>query len=545
MQNNYILKTKKSEILSFYYGSERAIYCKKLDSNNYPITSKVIEDVTDYFTVSLDKNDNIYIFCQNLYGDIILCKLEENTFKNKVVFKNTNGDQQNVIFKPIFFNDNMSIIYNVPIKNSKDEFLSVKTLVGGKSWTNSENIDTFSPFLNNLFHVQIVNEDNLILAYQKVGRDIQIGYKEIKNGNIYDFIVFHKTGYNIVDYSFLAYKETVHFIYIVKNLFSSQVIYRRKDINGLSNPIVLFEGQKIKSCTLSILENKLYAMFIVNNILYYSQSEDLGLSFLGVSKYRRTITQDVGKAIFISNQNIGDSCLNEIYLDTKNTLNISFLPEFSTGIFNKKSINLNREYITDIGNEKNNETNNKFISNLNNQISKPQLDKDCIKEEISSEENRESEKYNKIQSSIPLENNFMANFDLNKFNDYKLDLNSISDIKDNNLPDDNNLLIIQNKLKMLSEQLNDKNSQILQLNNIIQTKNNEKIEIEIDLRQKIKRFNEENKILLKEKNDLIEKINTLEEELKNHKIKSNESESEDLEYDRKHISNDTGNLQED
>ena len=61
MQNNYILLNRNNEILSFYYGEERAIYCKKLGSNNYPITNKIIQNVTDCFTVDIGPNKEIYI----------------------------------------------------------------------------------------------------------------------------------------------------------------------------------------------------------------------------------------------------------------------------------------------------------------------------------------------------------------------------------------------------------------------------------------------------------------------------------------------------
>ena len=86
MQNNYILKNKNNEILSFYYGEERAIYCKKLDSNNNQITSQIIQNVTDCFTVTLSPNKDIYIFCQEYNGDIILCRLEEDSFRNRILF---------------------------------------------------------------------------------------------------------------------------------------------------------------------------------------------------------------------------------------------------------------------------------------------------------------------------------------------------------------------------------------------------------------------------------------------------------------------------
>ncbi len=518
MQNNYILINKNNEILSFYYGEGRTIYCKKLGSNNYPITSKIIQDVTDCFTVDIGPNKEIYVFCQNYNGDIILCKLEQNGFKNKVLFKNKSEMPENILFYPIFFKGNMSLIYNTP--NQNNNFLAIKTLVGGKSWTNAENIDTFSTLPNNIFYMQKISQDNIVIAYQKKSKDIQIGYKQINNGTISDFVTIHKTGYQVVDYSFIAFDNIIHYVYIIKSLFSSQVIYRRKDENGVSSPIVLFEGQKIKSCNINILNNNLYCSFIVNSSLYYCQSEDFGSSFLGISKYRKPISQDIIKAKFISSYNFDNNYINEVYIDSKNPLNIYMLPEILPKLFNHNQ-SVNDESYQPVNNSE-----EKFITNLNNQV---------INNFDSADEKTNNNKApEQLRNAIPLENDFMANFNLEEFSKFNLSKNNISSIEKNIDTSYNNVdnnFILENKLKMLNEQLNEKNSQILKLNNIIQNKNNEKTDIEVALRQKIKNVENENDILLK-------KLESLQKEMENIKNinKPIDNESEDINKNDEDIS---------
>ncbi|WP_250278251.1 coiled-coil domain-containing protein [[Clostridium] colinum] len=527
MQNNYILNNKNNEILSFYYGEERAIYCKKLGSNNYPIVSKIIQDVTDCFTVDIGPNKEIYIFCQNYNGEIVLCKLEQDTFKHKVLFKNKSEGAENILFYPIFFKGNMSLIYNTP-NNMDNNFLAIKTLVGGKGWTRAENIDAFSVIPNNIFYVQKVNQDNIVVAYQKKSKDIQIGYKEIKNGNISDFITVHKTGYQIVDYSFIAFKDVVHYVYVIKSLFSSQVIYKRKDENGLSNPIILFEGQKIKSCNISVLNDNLYCSFIAGSTLYYCQSEDFGRSFLGISKYRKQISQDIIKARFLSTVNMTNSSVNEVYIDAKNTLNIYMLPELLPNLFNKKQDIKQNRYSFENNNQ------DKFITNLNSQF----IDNIDI-EKPETNVNNTYKNLNKPQNTMFLENDFMANFNLEEFSkisnlkehNKQLDFNNTINTSNNisNMENIDNNLILENKVKMLNEQLSEKNSQILKLNSIIQNKNNEKTDIEIHLRQKIKNMENEN-------NSLLEKINILQQEIENIKNITKQIEREDIDNNEKDIS---------
>ena len=538
MQNNYILTNKDNEILSFYYGEERAIYCEKIGADNYPIKTKVIQDVTDCFTVDINPNKDIYIFCQNYNGDIILCILEQNTFRHKVLFRDKSVNPKNMLFYPIFFKGNMSLVYNTPVENNN--FLAIKTLVGGKNWTNAENIDDFCFLQNNMFYMQKISEDNLIIAYQKKYQDIQIGYKEIKNGNISDFVTIHKTGYQIVDYSFIYFKGTIHYLYIIKTLFSSQLIYKRKDENGISSPVILFEGQRIKSCSINIFNNNLYCSFIGNSTIYYCQSEDFGKTFLPMYKYRKPISQDTIKARFISSVNINGSSINEVYIDSRNTLNIYMLPEFLPSIFNKNMGKRQDSYNIENTNK------NKFITSLNSQfIEDIELEKENVEPNTNAKiniyQNREqdiSKSTNQMQKATPLENDFMANFNLEEFEQFNMQKENINNIGRNvalNRAMDNDL-ILENKVKMLNEELKGKNSQILKLNDIIQNKNKNQTDIEINLRQKIRNMEDENHNLLKKIDDLkkeMENIKNRNKPIESEGIKNNEQSTPKFEGENK------------
>ena len=419
----------------------------------------------------------------------------------------------------------MSLIYNTTVPSNNNSFLSIKTLVGGKNWTNTENIDTFTPLSNNIFYIQKITEENIVLAYQKKNKDIQIGYKEIKNGNISDFITIHKTGYQIVDYSFVCFQNTIHYLYVIKSLFSSQVIYKKKDENGISSPIILFEGQKIKSCNINILENNLYCNFIVNSTLYYCQSEDFGNSFLGISKYRKPVSQDVIKARFITYNNIRNSIINDVYIDSRNPLNIYLLPEILPSLFNGLINSKNQ-----VNNININQDN--FITNLNNQV----IENENIEKNTIKENNIPKKPISQIKNTVTLENDFMSNFNLEEFSKFNINKENLNIQMNNNI--NNNVQILENKVKMLNQQLNEKNSQILKLNDIIQNRNNEKTDIEIILRQKIKNIENEN-------SSLLEKISTLEKEIESIKNINKSIESEDIKQNDEFISRTKEQNQED
>lgn len=529
MQNNYIIKIN-NDILSFYYGENRSIYCKKLTQNSYPITTKIIENVTDYFTVDISSSDEIYIFCQTYEGDVLLCKIDNIGVKQKTIFKNKNYTPENILFYPLFLKDNMSIIYNSQGKNGID-FISIKTLIGGKNWSNTENIDIFTPIQNSVFHIQKVNDNNIILAYQKKGKDLQIGYKQILNGNISDFLVMHKTGYQVVDYSFVYFNDTIHYIYIIKSIFSTQVIYRKKDERNLYNPLVIFEGQKIKNCNIFVVDNKLYCSFIANNGLYYCISNDFGSSFLPINKYKKYVSNDIIKAKYISNEKSNINSINEVYLDAKNMINVYFLTDFYNNHteYKEKDENFNLPY---------NENKNNFIKNLENQgMFYNTQSENYVNEQNQPSLNRNfNTKNNQIKA---LQDDFMSNFNIDEFVYFNetIKLENKNNLLDKSLNKQSSFEsedIMQNKFKMLSEQLVDKDKQIFQLNSIIQNKKNDNIEREKMLLQKIKKMEEENNILLK-------KINTFQENNVKTEIKESEKESEEIKIDEENINKDEKN----
>lgn len=568
MKNTYIVK-KGNDILSFYYGENKSIYMQKIKGNQV-IRNKVVENVLEGFSVSLDNKGQIYIFCQDEQDNVVLATSLDEGFKVSSLFKKDSNMSNRTIFNPLFFNRNISLIFNSLIDNSKDNHISIKTLLDGKQWTKSENIDIFSMANNNLFEVQKLNDKDIIIVYEKRDKDIQLGFKEIIDGKISPFIVFHRTGYQVVDFSFLSFNETTHFIYIVKNLFSSQVIYRRKDKNGISAPIILYEGQKIRNCSIAFIEGALYCMYIVNSNLFYSISNDLGESFLGVSKYNKVFSQDVIKANFITNHNNQNIYLNQIYVDYKNPLNIQFLHEICPKYISlNNDIQNSKEQLFYVQNEKH--SNSGFISDLSNQnidynpsnnIEKVNLnqseDNSFKTNEASNNKITISPTINRSYKTVTTESDFLSHFDPSVFEDIlknkALQANNIENQNYNKqqilntenstykindqIPEQNNINIsesqniefIKNKLKIANEELEEKNNQLIKLNSIMQEKNKERLDIELELRRKIKSLQEENKKL---KEDSIKKDTTIEGEIKEDNEKNVETNLGKNKKDRK------------
>lgn len=519
MRNIYILK-ENNNICAFYYGENKSIYTQKV-RNNQIFKEKIIDNCLNYFSVSLDKEGKIYIFNQDLDGNIILAtsKNIDTDFNIFNLVQNENNTTNLTFLNPLFFENNISLIFNKNANNnSKNNFLSVKTMWENNKWSEAENIDIFSIGNSCIYEIENINEKDAILVYEKKDNELQLGFKEIIDGKISPFYQIHKTGFQIVDFSVLTVNEEVHFLYILKNLFSSQVVYRKKNSYGLTNPIVLFEGQKLRDCCIFLIENKIYCTCISGNSIIYSISNDFGNNFSNQMYYKKLVNQDIVKAKFLSKNNKEKSTiLNHIYVDYKNPISVQFIPDILPDYINLKQyqpksfIENENNFISDFSNQNlKNNTNIKNTSNLNQNTDTTKV----------------LQNVNRAYKTTPIESDFMAHFNPEIFENIlknkKLNSNDES-LKFNNemnseISSINEQDFIKNKLKIANEQIKEKDEQIIKLNSSIQNKQKQILDIELNFKEKIKKLEEENNKL---------KQSMKNESMKNERVDENVFENKD------------------
>ncbi len=514
-----------------------------LDDQNYISTNLIIENVISNFTTCVHGGE-VFIFCKNIYGDIILCKSSNinNAFNNNISFSNIIlfKDLSN-LFYPIFLNNNLSLIYS----NYSSNMLAIKSTKADSNnsfnWNAPENIDIISSTPNqisnpneysnlNLLDLYKVHQTNFILSYIKFksNKELQAGFKVISNGALSDFIIFHKTGHQLVDYSIICFDNKIHIIYIIKNLFSTQVIYRNYYNNILSNPILLFEGQKIKTCCACVINNKVYCQFIIGNTLYYLISDDYGSNFSSVMKYKRSVSQEIQKIKFLDFNSSERCSFNEVFADDpQNLLNLQFVMDFAPHIFNRgdnpnssssgspnfiKNIldlggsqeesNLNNNTSTNFTNN----TTNQFISNIssNNDEAyveyvepvqvRPPAPTPPPQPRPQNQSRPNQQKPQPVYTSGS-ETDFMAQFDMSKFESMLQSKKSSGSVgaSGNNVGSagSSSNSILESRLKILEEQLKDKNNEVFQLNSLMQSRNKERTELENSLRLQLDSYKKE------------------------------------------------------
>ncbi|MBR1735500.1 MAG: hypothetical protein IJ736_00590 [Firmicutes bacterium] len=337
MRGHYIIK-KKSGVMSIFFENE-CIRCKKWGNEE----REIICGVSPYFTENIDDKGRLMMFCQNMQGDIILCTENNGQWKAVTILENSRSERQKMLFYCIAGAGNMSLIYNVPT----DNIIMRQNLGKNGVWEAPEKLDDIYDGDNEIFKVQIIKGDHLLLFYRKKSPELQAGYKEITKNKSGSFNMIYSTGYNISDSSYITDGENIHFLYIVKSMFFNQVIYRRKDGKGLSASLVLFEGQGVKDCIVQIIVGKLYCCFICSGRILYRVSNDNGNSFEKTARYEKPVSSAVSKAEFICDEKNDKFICSEVYTNGKGSSEVYFINEYlyvSAEEQTEKNIEDNDEY---------------------------------------------------------------------------------------------------------------------------------------------------------------------------------------------------------
>ena len=379
----------ENQLLCFYYDydNNNIMLKKYLDKNNTWSTPSVIfNNALDTYTINIYFNQ-INLFCQNRFGHAFLCSYKNNNWQSKIILQSQfNYDLK--IYPMININNlnqDFYLLYNIPA--DKNNFYLVINQLKNNRWQPLAQIDKIYSLKN--FCVQNINNNYLIAFYIKLKKsnEINLGYREINSSKQSDFNIIHSTYYKITDTSFLVTNNSIHSLFTIKNLFTKQLIYKKKQGDYFSKPIILFDSPNINNNLLLIIKNNLYACWTINNKIYFCISKDNGLNFSKPQVFMSN-TFELEKAIFLSDKNLDlnknleqqDFFCREVYINKNNPWEIKFLfdldPDIKKNLFSLdhkyKNQNQNNIYQQDLAQKQefniNSLNTQEIINKLKNQL---------------------------------------------------------------------------------------------------------------------------------------------------------------------------------
>lgn len=329
---NYIVNLG-DRLLCFYYVEGGGISYRVFENGKWGAATTLLKEALEHYSVTLDEKGHVFLFCQDSKGDIILCTEQEaSEWDRRVILQNESGDIVPVQMHPMVTEEGLTLIYNVPSGNKGTQNIVCQKRNKNGIWHSPEQIDSFIPMRREMFCVQPVSAKHWLIFYQSgqpMRPEQQLGYREITLERRGNFHAFQANAYNITDYSFLTTYDSVHVLYIVNSLFSSQLIYRKKDGAQFGSSIVLWEGQQPENCLLFLVKQTLYATYMYRGHLYYMTSTDQGVSFSRPMRYRNKFCLRPVKARYLSRapQQIQKFFCRELYTDSESAWDIQLLPE--------------------------------------------------------------------------------------------------------------------------------------------------------------------------------------------------------------------------
>lgn len=326
MSGNTIVSCTNRNKLCFYY-NDGGIYYNELEGEGVKQGVCLTENVRRDFSVNPAENGEIYIICQGIEGDVYIISRIGDKWEKKTIIRRSSTGTNNILFYSMLNRGGMELIYLVDYGNKDGRIMRQYIEKNGKS-RGAEPVDGCLSLPEGCFKIQRISSSRYIILYCKRTGENQLGYMEISGEGRSGFIPVYKTGYRITDSSFTVDKNGIHFLYIVKSMFSSRVIYSRRGENGFSTPVVLYEGQGIGVCALFFARDSLYAAWTANRQIYYTVSHNRGESFEPAARDKRHNGISIIKAAYLKlgEMKTEDFAANEIFTDYM--LNPVFMSDF-------------------------------------------------------------------------------------------------------------------------------------------------------------------------------------------------------------------------
>ncbi|MDR3240254.1 MAG: hypothetical protein LBT44_09240 [Clostridiales bacterium] len=325
----YIIKTPVN-FYAFYHTRDRGVVRRVYQRGRWSAEQIIADGARENFTVSLE-GEKLYLFCQDRQGDIILTTflIYDDTSKSRVVLKNQSDKIHPIIFHPIVMESGLAILYNMTSAEERSGFIALRRLDSAGQWAPAARIDQFIPFGVAQYEVQRVSSEHLLLFYQTRTSENNMGYREITPDRQGKYQIFYTTNYFVSDAAYLTTEDSIHTLLVIKSMFSSQLVYRKKEGDAFGNPVVLHEAQRIEKCLLLYVKGSLQAFFLAAGQLFVCASEDKGGSFSRPVRYKNKFCQNPEKAYFVSQTPQSESQLfaRQVYVDHASPWDVQVLPD--------------------------------------------------------------------------------------------------------------------------------------------------------------------------------------------------------------------------
>jgi len=324
----YYVARLRDEGLVSIYSDKKGIMARFFENGSWGDAQLLLEEALPSFTAEFDDSGSLCIFAQSRESDIVRISYNGTRLSQRTVLSGQSSNKYNMRVQQL---QSGSLVYNVPADGSKFKLIMQSAEEGG--WGEPEEIATAPalPGHDGAFELQLINKGHGLVFYSSENN--VIGYKEISPTQTCEFIPISRPGEIVLDCSFLTLQSGVYVVYVIANLFSQRLLYRRKVSEKFSEPIILWEGMRIEKPMISEINREIWAHWLFGENLYIAKAEESNSPHEATPKAAKLMgsaevyTQKFCKRPVVASYIVSGDGLRNIYVDSARPWDVQILPD--------------------------------------------------------------------------------------------------------------------------------------------------------------------------------------------------------------------------
>jgi len=236
--------------------------------------------------------------------------------------------------------DGLSLVYGLPFSDDVHMLMSQFVRVGDtlEITQQADNIGLMGGPLGVYNKYVPVTQKHYLAVYSDGGFESRLGYREIYGDEVGKYNLIHSSIHKFGDYSVLATKYDLHVACVVRGVFGSRLIYKKKRAEKFSPGIVVAEGQDLDNIVLYIENDEVHLLFTRNDRLYCVRAEGADgqkWGFLPLNQHEQSNYEatNITKAVFLTDNRHG-FLINELLVDTKKPWEVQVFWQLILGFYN-------------------------------------------------------------------------------------------------------------------------------------------------------------------------------------------------------------------
>jgi hypothetical protein len=340
-------------MLKFCYDKKLGIYYQEFFDGIWTEIKVAYKECFNNFYVFQVQEECIYILCQDICGDIILCTLENKECKKRVLLHM----RQNII-TPLYIRafvcmDSFHLLYSLIDRYNKYELLIHQNLINNTKWSTPRILTSLDDYNTAPFYMTQDNNSTLLLYTSFSDTHKLIVRKFYGAENRWEKeVTVYESDLPYLDYSLIYESNRIHYLFITQEEKINKVIYGFSEEENFNN-FEMFCEKRIESCLLLLRNKVLWILWVCDYKLYGCYSLDNGKSFsepIIYGCFETSLPIKIFYQEFLEN-NENYFALNQTYVMNSNVIGQFFLEKLLDTI--PMSELTEEEYIENILEDKN------------------------------------------------------------------------------------------------------------------------------------------------------------------------------------------------